>query len=116
MSPSLRLRSDEHLVRLFRAGREDAFEAIHDRHARRLHAVAAAALRSRGGDSEGIVQEAFARAHRSLRDGDRPIELSPWLHRIVRNLCTWPPAWPSRARRTGASRAISACTSTRRPT
>ena len=87
MTPALRLRSDEHLVTLFRAGREDAFEVIHDRHARRLHAVAARALRAHGGDPEGIVQEAFVRAHRSLRAHARPVELKPWLHRIVRNLC-----------------------------
>ena len=88
MSPAtLRLRSDEHLVSLFRAGREDAFEAIHERHRRRLHAVASRALRSSGGDAEGVVQEAFLRAHRALRDDRRPIELKPWLHRVVRNLC-----------------------------
>ncbi len=87
MSPALRLRSDEHLVRLFRAGREDAFEAIHERHRRRLHAAAASALRTSGGDAEGVVQEAFVRAHRALRGDDRPVELKPWLHRVVRNLC-----------------------------
>jgi RNA polymerase sigma factor (sigma-70 family) len=87
MPPGLRLRSDEHLVRLFRAGREDAFEAIHERHRRRLHAVAARALRPSGGDAESVVQEAFLRAHRSLRASDRPVELRPWLHRVVRNLC-----------------------------
>ncbi len=88
MSPAtLRLRSDEHLVSLFRAGREDAFEAIHERHRRRLQATAARALRSSGGDAEGVVQEAFLRAHRALRADHRPIELKPWLHRVVRNLC-----------------------------
>src|SRR4051812_18108598 len=87
MTAALRLRSDEHLVRLFRAGREDAFEAIHDRHARRLHAVAARALRTSGGDPEGVVQEAFVRAHKALRKDDRALELKPWLHRVVRNLC-----------------------------
>jgi RNA polymerase sigma factor (sigma-70 family) len=84
---TLRLRSDEHLVSLFRAGREDAFEAIHERHRRRLHAVAARALRSSGADAEGVVQETFLRAHRSLRDDRRPVDLKPWLHRVVRNLC-----------------------------
>ena len=59
MTPALRLRSDEHLVALFRAGREDAFEAIHDRHARRLHAVAARALRATAATPRAIVQEAF---------------------------------------------------------
>lgn len=87
MTPALRLRSDEHLVKRFRAGDEDAFAAIHERHARRLHAAAARTLRAHGGDPEGVVQEAFLRAHRALRADERPVELKPWLHRIVRNLC-----------------------------
>ena len=81
---SMRFRSDDHLVRLFREGREDAFDAIHERHARRLQAVAA---RTRVADPEGVVQEAFLRAHRTLRDDRRHIELKPWLHRVVRNIC-----------------------------
>ena len=84
---TLRLRSDESLVALYRAGREEAFDTLHERHRRRLHAAAARALRSHGGDAEGIVQEAFVRAHRALKDNDHPIELKPWLHRVVRNLC-----------------------------
>src|SRR3954451_13212261 len=80
----MRFRSDDHLVRLFRQGREDAFEAIHERHARRLHAIARS---TRVSDPEGVVQEAFLRAHKSLREDQRPIELKPWLHRVVRNLC-----------------------------
>src|SRR4051812_34548580 len=80
----MRFRSDDHLVRLFREGREDAFAAIHDRHARRLQAVAACTPVPH---PEGVVQEAFLRAHRTLRDDHRPIELKPWLHRVVRNLC-----------------------------
>src|SRR4051812_49540797 len=80
----MRFRSDDHLVKLFRQGREDAFEAIHERHARRLHAVARS---TKVADPEGVVQEAFLRAHRALRDDHRPVELKPWLHRVVRNLC-----------------------------
>ena len=45
---------------------------IHERHRRRLHAAAARALRSSGGDAEGVVQEAFLRAHRALRDDQPP--------------------------------------------
>jgi RNA polymerase sigma factor (sigma-70 family) len=74
-------------VSLFRAGREEAFDVLHDRHRRRLQASAARALRSSGGDAEGVVQEAFLRAHRALRDGQRPLDVKPWLHRVVRNLC-----------------------------
>jgi len=84
---TLRLRSDEHLVSLFRSGHEEAFDVLHERHRRRLHAAAARALRSSGGDAEGIVQEAFLRAHRTLKEDRRPVELKPWLHRVVRNLC-----------------------------
>ncbi|MDA0165917.1 RNA polymerase sigma factor [Solirubrobacter ginsenosidimutans] len=83
----LRLRSDEHLVSLFRSGREDAFDVLHERHRRRLQATATRALRSSGGDAEGVVQEAFLRAHRALREDRRPLEVKPWLHRVVRNLC-----------------------------
>jgi RNA polymerase sigma factor (sigma-70 family) len=83
----LKLRSDERLVSLFRAGREEAFDVLHERHHRRLHAAAARALRGSGVDAEGVVQEAFLRAHRQLRDDRRPIEIKPWLHRVVRNLC-----------------------------
>jgi RNA polymerase sigma factor (sigma-70 family) len=83
----LRLRSDEHLVSLFRAGREEAFDVLHERHRRRLQSTAARALRSSGGDAEGVVQEAFLRAHRALREDRRPLEIKPWLHRVVRNLC-----------------------------
>src|SRR4051794_1552852 len=83
----MRVRSDEHLVSLFRAGREEAFDVLHERHRRRLHAAAARALRGSGADAEGVVQEAFLRAHRQLRDDRRPIEIKPWLHRVVRNLC-----------------------------
>ncbi|HEY6892046.1 MAG TPA: RNA polymerase sigma factor, partial [Solirubrobacter sp.] len=83
----LRLRSDEHLVALFRSGREEAFDVLHERHRRRLQSTAARALRSSGGDAEGVVQEAFLRAHRALREDRRPLEIKPWLHRVVRNLC-----------------------------
>jgi RNA polymerase sigma factor (sigma-70 family) len=74
-------------VSLFRSGREEAFDILHERHRRRLQATAARALRSSGGDPEGVVQEAFLRAHRALRDDHGPLELKPWLHRVVRNLC-----------------------------
>ena len=80
----MRFRSDDHLVKLFRQGREDAFEAIHERHARRLTNVARS---TKVADPEGVVQEAFLRAHATLRRDERPIELKPWLHRVVRNLC-----------------------------
>src|SRR3954454_20617291 len=83
----MRLRSDEHLVSLFRGGREEAFDVLHERHRRRLHAAATRALRGSGADAEGVVQEAFLRAHRTLWKDRRPVDVRPWLHRVVRNLC-----------------------------
>ena len=55
----LRLRSDEHLVSLFRAGREEAFDVLHERHRRRLQRDrrpgAAQLRRRRGGRRPGGV-------------------------------------------------------------
>src|SRR3954468_25074346 len=84
---TLRLRSDEHLVSLFRAGHEEAFDVLHERHRRRLHAAATRALRGSGADAGGGVQGAFLRAHRTLTQDRRPVDVKPWLHRVVRNLC-----------------------------
>ena len=83
----MRLRSDEHLVSLFRAGREEAFETCTSATAGACTRRPRARCAAQGGEPEGVVQEAFLRAHRTLREDRRPIELKPWLHRVVRNLC-----------------------------
>ncbi|HET9126152.1 MAG TPA: hypothetical protein VFN65_14830, partial [Solirubrobacteraceae bacterium] len=51
-APLLRLRSDEQLVSLFRAGNEDAFRVIHDRYRTRIHAYARQMLSSAAADAE----------------------------------------------------------------
>ena len=63
----LRLRSDEQLVALFRAGSDDAFRAIHDRYRARLLAYARQMLRGALGDPEDALQDVFLRAYRALR-------------------------------------------------
>jgi RNA polymerase sigma factor (sigma-70 family) len=83
----LRVRSDEQLVSLFRAGSDDAFRVIHDRYQARLLAYARQMLRGSGGDAEDALQDVFVRAFKSLRANNRPILLRAWLYRIAHNRC-----------------------------
>jgi RNA polymerase sigma factor (sigma-70 family) len=76
---------DERLVALVRAGRDDAFAAIHDRYRQRLLAFARRLLSSTGHDAEDVVQDAFIRALHGLRATDAEMHLRPWLYMIVRN-------------------------------
>ena len=77
--------SDDRLVDLFRAGREDAFGALYDRYRLRLVRFARRILSGTADEAEDVVQEAFLRAHAALRATDRAIGLGPWLYTIVRN-------------------------------
>jgi len=77
--------SDDRLVDLFRAGREDAFAALYDRYRLRLVRFARRILSGAGDEAEDVVQDAFMRAHAALRTTDRAIVLAPWLYTIVRN-------------------------------
>ena len=83
----LRLRSDEQLVALFRAGSDDAFRAIHDRYRARLLAYARQMLHGAVSDPEDALQDVFMRAYRALRTSDRPVLLRAWLYRIAHNRC-----------------------------
>jgi RNA polymerase sigma factor (sigma-70 family) len=83
----LRLRSDEQLVSLFRAGSEDAFRAIHERYRTRLLAYTRQMLRGGSADPEDALQDVFIRAYRALRANDRPVLLRAWLYRIAHNRC-----------------------------
>jgi RNA polymerase sigma factor (sigma-70 family) len=84
MTP-LRDLSDDRLVDLFRAGREDAFGALYDRYRLRLVRFARRILSGAADEAEDVVQEAFLRAHAALRASDRAIVLGPWLYTVVRN-------------------------------
>jgi RNA polymerase sigma factor (sigma-70 family) len=86
-SPLLRLRSDEQLVALFRAGHDDAFRVIHDRYHPRLFAYTRQML-SRHHDAEDALQDVFVRVYTSLRASDRgALKLRPWLYRAAHNRC-----------------------------
>jgi len=86
-APLLRLRSDEQLVSLFRAGNEDAFRAIHDRYRPQLLAYVRQTLRRSLTDGEDVLQDVFVRAYLKLRSDDRGLTLRAWLYRIARNAC-----------------------------
>jgi RNA polymerase sigma factor (sigma-70 family) len=85
-TPLLRLRSDEQLLALFRAGREDAFRAIHDRYHARLLAYVRHMLRG-STEAEDVVQDVFLRAYGALRTGEREIAVRAWLYRVAHNRC-----------------------------
>ncbi len=86
-APLLRLRSDEQLVALFRAGNEAAFSVIHDRYRQRLFAYSRQMLGGSRQDAEDALQDVFLRAYSSLRSHDRPLSLRAWLYRVAHNRC-----------------------------
>ena len=85
-APLLKLRSDEQLVALFRAGHDEAFRAIHDRYRQRLFAYTRQMLSSRQ-DAEDALQDIFVRAYAGLRANDRELALRAWLYRVAHNRC-----------------------------
>jgi RNA polymerase sigma factor (sigma-70 family) len=82
----LRLRSDEQLIALFRAGNDDAFRAIHDRYRQRLFAYTRQMLSGRQ-DAEDALQDVFVRAYSGLRANSREVALRAWLYRVAHNRC-----------------------------
>jgi RNA polymerase sigma factor (sigma-70 family) len=86
-APLLRLRSDEQLVALFRAGNDVAFSVIHDRYRQRLFAYSRQMLGGSRQDAEDALQDVFLRAYSSLRSSDRPLSLRAWLYKVAHNRC-----------------------------
>ncbi|HXE44529.1 MAG TPA: RNA polymerase sigma factor [Conexibacter sp.] len=81
------MRSDEELVRRFRAGDELAFRVIYDRYRVRLFAYVRHMLRGSRQDAEEALQDVFVRAHAALRTDAREISLRAWLYKIAHNRC-----------------------------
>src|SRR5918997_6742366 len=86
-APLLRLRSDEQLVALFRAGDEAAFSVIHDRYRQRLFVYSRQMLGGSHQDAEDALQDVFLRAYSALRVSDNPVSLRAWLYRVAHNRC-----------------------------
>jgi RNA polymerase sigma factor (sigma-70 family) len=87
VGPLLRLRSDEQLLALFRAGQDEAFGALHDRYRPRLVAYARQMLGATQADAEDVLQDVFVRAYDALRADARPIAVRAWLYRVAHNRC-----------------------------
>ena len=84
----LRLRSDEQLLALFRAGNDEAFRVLHDRYRQRLFAYVRQML-SAGSrqDAEDVLQDVFVRAYGALRNDNREMNVRAWLYRVAHNRC-----------------------------
>src|SRR3954467_4176219 len=86
--PLLRLRSDEQLVALFRAGNDDAFGVLHERYSQGLFAYVRQMLSGAGRqDAEDVLQDVFVRAFGALRADRREINVRAWLYRVAHNRC-----------------------------
>jgi RNA polymerase sigma factor (sigma-70 family) len=86
--PLLRLRSDDQLLALFRAGADEAFDVIHDRYRQRLFAYVRQMLSAQSRqDAEDVLQDVFVRAFGSLRADERPVNVRAWLYRVAHNRC-----------------------------
>lgn len=85
ISAPLTCLTDDQLVSGFRSGRDDAFAEIYRRYYGALQSFAGRLLHNVRHDADDVVQEAFIRAHRSLRATDEPMALRAWLYTIVRN-------------------------------
>src|SRR5919202_3704904 len=84
----LRLRSDEQLLALFRAGDDEAFRVLYDRYRQRLFAYVRQML-SAGSrqDAEDVLQDVFVRAYGALRHDAREMNVRAWLYRVAHNRC-----------------------------
>ena len=84
----LRLRSDDQLVALFRAGNEEAFAVICDRFQTRLLAYVRRMLPpGPRANAEDVLQDVYMRAYGALRADDRPLAVRAWLYRVAHNRC-----------------------------
>ena len=75
--------TDEELVRLARAGNDDAFDAIVHRYRAPLFSYCRRWLDAHR--AEEVVQHTLMKAFLCLRDDDRPLALRPWLYRVAHN-------------------------------
>lgn len=67
--------------------REAAFHALVDRYHRRVFAICFQALRS-SSDAEDATQETFVKLARGAASFRGEAQLSTWLYRVARNVCT----------------------------
>jgi RNA polymerase sigma-70 factor, ECF subfamily len=76
--------SDALAISRIRAGDDDAFRELVERHGRAVFRVAYR-ITGRTEDAEDVVQETFLRAYRQLDKFEARANLRTWLHRIASN-------------------------------
>lgn len=78
--------SDAQLVRRAQGEDREAFALLFDRYHRRAYAVALGTLKNPD-DAYDVVQDAFIKVHRHLKNFKGTSSFYTWLYRIVMNLC-----------------------------
>ena len=78
--------SDDDLIRLYREGDADAFDALFDRYDGPVYRFASAML-SDGAGAEEVLQETFLSVSRAAQRYEPRGAFRTWLMRIVRNRC-----------------------------
>ena len=81
----MEIRSDAELIKEFKDGNEDVFDILIERYAEKLLVLANGVVSSRQ-DAEEVVQDAFMRAYKGLKDFRGDASFETWIHRIVVNL------------------------------
>jgi RNA polymerase sigma factor (sigma-70 family) len=80
----LHLASDQLLVEQVRAGSEQAFEVLFERHQESILTFCTHMLGSRE-EAEDVVQQTFIAAYRDLKRSEAPRAFRPWLYGIARH-------------------------------
>ena len=84
VNPAAVTRSDEELIQDFRQGKEDAFDELVRRHMERAVQIARIQVGNYE-DAKDLSQEAFVKAHRSLKSFQGKSSFSTWFYRILMN-------------------------------
>lgn len=82
----VRWADDDGLVSEVRAGNEEAFARMYERHRTELLAYSRNMVGS-SDDAEDVIQQTFLKAYRALRRSESRIAVRPWLYAIARNEC-----------------------------
>src|SRR3954471_2528890 len=77
---------DNRLVTLFQRGDEDAFDALVERHRRRIYSLVCRLANA--AEADDLAQEVFIAAYRALPNFRGDSAFSTWLYRIAVHTCS----------------------------
>jgi RNA polymerase sigma-70 factor (ECF subfamily) len=77
---------DEHLVRSFKQGNEDAFDRIFEKYHVQIYSICYRYTRNEA-DARDLTQEVFIKVYRNLAKFRMRAKLFTWLYRITVNTC-----------------------------